>query len=480
MTTPAYTLYRPTLHQVRVFNLDPVDPPVMLAVLRTAVEHVAQVLAPEAATALRDQVAPSRQLSLQPRDVRYPLVRSTSLYPVLNQAPLHAALLAYQDGSSLLLHCIWHWDGEGDEETIRRLLTRRWSGPSEGVTGDRGESLLLTTVPLAGKECGSTHAAALFGLIAPPTEMPLLPLTLDGATLYVQQWQLPELQARWPALLLFHDREAEASAAADRLVTVDWPLVALYHLRLEHCLQDYRERVAPEIQRRMEVMSTALAQVFTPSGTNQQPPRVLTTADPNRLQDAVERLAEPQYALLETLGEAESVQHYVRRELENMQRRIAQLPMIASATAMAPGTTADTLQAALAGRAQHGLRQIEADVAQVQHQAERRTARAVEVLRTRTEIIDTLYDRLRNWVIGLLGVLLTLGQVLDKDVAKLLYTDFGVGRVWEYLGGMPLSQAQDRVLLYIRLLSIVTLTLLIAALIALWMRWHKWWKARRH
>jgi hypothetical protein len=145
---------------------------------------------------------------------------------------------------------------------------------------------------------------------------------------------------------------------------------------------------------------------------------VLTTADPNQLQDAVEQLAEPQYALLETLGEAESVQHHVRRE--------------------------------------------------------------VEVLRTRTEIIDTLYDRRRNLVIGLLGVLLTLGQVLDKDVAKLLYTDFGVGRVWEYLGGMPLSQAQDRVLLYIRLLSIVTLTLLIAALIALWMRLQKWRKARWH
>jgi hypothetical protein len=480
MTTPAYPLYRPTLHQVRVFNLDPVDPPVLLAVLRAAVEHVAQVLAPEAATALRDQVAPSRQLSLQPRDARYPLVRRTVLYPVLNQAPLHAALLVYHDGIGLLLDCIWHWDGEGDEETIRHLLTRRWSGPSEGVMGDLGESLLLTAVPPAGKECGATHAAALFHLIAPPTEMPLLPLTLDGATLYVQQWQLPD-QARWPALLLFHDRETEASAAAARLVAVDWPVVALYHLRLEHYLQDYRQRVAPDLQRCMEDMSKALAEVFTPSGTNkQQPPRVLTTADPNRLQDAVERLAEPQYALLEILGEAESVQHHVRRELENIQRRIAQLPMVASATAMAPGATADILQAALAGRAQHGLRQIEADVAQVQHQAERRTARAVEVLRIRTEIVDTLYDRLRNWVIGLLGVLLTLGQVLDKDVAKLLYTDFGVGRVWEYLGGMPLSQAQDRVLLYIRLLSIVTLTLFIAALIALWMRWHKWWKARRY
>jgi hypothetical protein len=76
-------------------------------------------------------------------------------------------------------------------------------------------------------------------------------------------------------------------------------------------------------------------------------------------------------------------------------------------------------------------------------------------------------------------VLLTLGQVLDKDVAKLLYTDFGVGRWWESLGLTPLSQAEPQVLLYIRLLSIGTLTLLLAALIALWMRWQKRWKARR-
>jgi hypothetical protein len=374
-----------------VFDREQAGTQILLAAVRAAVEHVASVLAPEAAAALRDQVAPSRQLILPPREARYPLVRSTTLYPVPSQSLLCAALFAYQEGTSLLLHFIWHWDGEGDVETVHHLLTQRWSGLPEGVMGDWGESLLLTAIPLAGKECGATHATALFNLIAPqePEQVPLTPLPLGHATLYVQERLLPR-QARWPALLLFHDRQAEASSAADRLVTVDWPLITLYHCCLERYSQDYQARVAPELARRLTAMSTALATVFARAGTNaQQLPLVLTTADPNRLQDAVEQLAEPQFALLEILGKAESAQHHMRRELENLQQRLTQMPMLASATAMAPVATADALQATLAGRAQHELRQIEADMAQVQHQAERRTARAVEVLRTRTEIIDT-------------------------------------------------------------------------------------------
>jgi hypothetical protein len=481
MTAPTHTLYRPTLHQIRVFDRGQTDAQVLLAAVQAAVEHVAHVLAPEAAEALRSQVAPSRPLILPAREARYPLVRSTTLYPVPEQLPLHAALLIYQEGANLLLHCTWHWDGEGDQDVVRHLLARCWPRPAESVTGDRGESLLLTAVPLAGKECVEANAAALFHLIAPSesAHVPLTSLVLDGATLSVQKWLLPR-QASWPALLLFHHREVEARTAADRLVTVDWPLVALYHLRLEHYLQDYRERVAPVLQRHLEMMHTTLAEVFALSGTKmRQPPRVLTTTDPQQLQGAVVRLAEPQYALLETLGEAESAQHHVRRELENLQQSLTQMPLVASTAAMAPVATAATLHAALAGHAQHGLRQIEADVAQVQHQAERRTARAVEVLRTRTDIINTLYDRRRNWLIALVGVLLTLGQVMDKDMARLLYTDFGLGPWWERLGFTPLSQATDKVILYIRLLSIAAFTLGIAALIMLWMRLQTWRRARR-
>ena len=481
MNAPAQTLYRPTLHQIRVFDREQVDSQMLLTVVRDAVEHIAHILAPEDAEALRSQVAPDRPLHLPPRQARYPLVRSTALYPVPGRTPLKAALLAYQEGTSLLLHCTWHWDGEGNAETVRLFLTQRWPGGAALQSHDRGESLLLTAVPTDGKACEASYARPLFAHLVPPeaAAIPLQDLVLDGATLYVQQWLLPR-QAPWPALVLFHDRDTEASPAADRLATVDWPLIALYHLRLEHYAQEYRERVAPALEQRLVAMRDTLKAVFTPPG--QQPlAHVLTTPDPHRLQRALVCLAQPQYALLDTLGAAENAQHHVRRELENLQQRLAHLPLVAVPGTLAPVATTDRLQATLAGRARQALRQIEADVAQVKHQAEQRTARAMEVLRTRNDILSTLYDKQRNWLIGLVGIFLALAQVLDKEVARVLYTYGGVERVWLFLGGTPVAWSQnpdDPRLFYIRLGIIVGLTLVLAMLMGVGTRLLQRWKAR--
>ena len=271
------------------------SPHLLLAVLREIVEHVAHHLAPEDADALRIQVAPNRTLRLPPREARYPIVRSTALYPVPDHTPLKTAVLAYQEGISVVLHCTWHWDGEGDDETMRHLLTRHWPGAALLPSHDCGESLLCTAVPAEGKACEFSQARSLLAHLQPPdaTAIPVQPLALDGATLYVQQWLLPQ-QTSWPALL-FHDCATEASPAADHLATVDWPLLALYHMQ---------------------------------------------------------------------------------RELANLLQRLTPLPLVAAPGTHTPVATTDRLQATLAGLAQHALRQIEADIAQIIHQAEQRTAGA--------------------------------------------------------------------------------------------------------
>ncbi|MGE3536888.1 MAG: hypothetical protein AB7N91_05540 [Candidatus Tectimicrobiota bacterium] len=484
MSAPPQALYRPTLHQIRVCERDQSEPQLLLRIVREAVEHVARALAPEAAEPLRRQVAPERPLRLPPRESRYPIVR-TGLHDVPGHEPLKAALLAYQEGTSLLLHFIWHWDGEADAATVSQLLPRRWPGLAEPPPNDRGESLLLSAVSVDEKASDILPARSLFASLTPAeaTTIPLQALELDGATLYVQQWLLPG-QTPWPALLLFHDRETEKSAAADRLATVDWPLITLYHLRLEHYAQAYRADVAPALEQRLVTMRQALSAVFTPPG-QQELPHVLTTTNPSHLQGALVRLAEPQYALLDTLGKAELAQHQVRRELENLRQRLAQLSLLPTPGALTPGATPALLQATLAGRAQQGLRQMEADVAQVKHQAEQRTARGMEVLRTRNDILNTLYDTQRNWMIALVGFFLALGQVLDKDVARVLYTHLRLDKAWRWLGRAPLPPApdlDDLTLLLIRLGIMLVLTLLLALLthtgIRLLHRWQARWPGR--
>ena len=81
---------------------------------------------------------------------------------------------------------------------------------------------------------------------------------------------------------------------------------------------------------------------------------------------------------------------------------------------------------------------------------------------------------------SLVGVFLALAQVLDKDVAQVVRTSGGVERVWRFLGFAPLRCPQtprDPLLLYIRLGSIVLLTLLIAILLGLGTHLQRW-KAR--
>ncbi len=483
MSPPPQPLYRPTLHQIRVFDRDQVTGQDLLAVVRAAVEHVSSALAPADADILRSQVAPSRALTLPPRVARYPIVRSPALCDVPGHTPLKAALLAYQEGTSLLVHGIWHWDGLGDEATVRQLLTRRWPTLAKPQPNDRGESLLVTAVAVDDKACDAALGPALMAHLIPPqaAPIPVRSLRLHGATLYVPEWLLPQ-QTPWPALLLFHDRDTEASPAADRLATVDWPLLALYHLRLEHYAQDYQARIAPPLAQRLETMRATLSAVFAPPGhPAPPPPPVLTTSNPQHLQGALVRLAQPQYALLDTLGVAESAQHHVRRELDNLRQRLAQFPLLAAPDALPPGVTVALLQEVLAGQDEQELRQIEADVAQVQYEAVQRTARAIEVLRTRNDILNTLYDKQRNWLIALVGIALALGQVLDRDVAKELYTHWGLGQVWRFLGGAAVElspNADEALLLSIRLVSIIVLTVGIAACLGLGGWLLRRWKAR--
>lgn len=160
---------------------------------------------------------------------------------------------------------------------------------------------------------------------------------------------------------------------------------------------------------------------------------------------------------------------------------LAALPLLARPGAVTEVTTVEGIQAALTGWAQQDLRQIETDVAQVQRQGVQRAAWALEVLRTRNDILNTLYDKHRNWMIALVGVGLALGQVLDRDVARWVAA-WGLDRLWLWLGwdSLGLKPPSDELpLLLIRVGSILGLTALLGAGMACGLRLLHWWQARR-
>lgn len=200
-------LYRPTLHQIHALHWHHAGQEATFACIASGLEHVARALAPEAVESLRAQLAPERRPPLHPRDARYPLVRSPALYPAPGHAPLRAAFLAYQYGTALLLHFIWHWDGEGGVATFQALHPWLWGLRTSEVletsevcrtwlASDLGEGLLLTAALLDPAANGSALAHAIVAPFGQP-ETPLTRIPLNGAALYVHL-QVPLHPVPWP------------------------------------------------------------------------------------------------------------------------------------------------------------------------------------------------------------------------------------------------------------------------------------------
>jgi hypothetical protein len=470
-------LDRLTLHQLWVLDWPSSEPAALRAAVCAALEEFAQPLQPAAAQELRQQLAADRPLPLHARDIRFPLVQSSQLYPFADEPALTAAFFAYQDGSSLLLHLLWHRTDERDQTALTQLVRHYWSGPARRGVTVVGESRLLTAVPMPESSTPDHEwvQQLLAAICSAPLKAPLAHAALGAATFYAPQW-MPHEPSAWPALLLFQDCAAEATPAADHLATVTWPQLAHYRLRLDHHYLTYRAQVAPRLEQQTQTIQERLAQVFggTDGRAGTAHMRLFQTANPQALQRALTRLAEPQYQLLAVLGAAEETRQVVARDLHNLQRSLAQVTALAGEDALLPTHAMTALNALIADRGERQLAQLQADVGKVEHEAER-AERAVEVLRTQADIFEAHYELRLTWIISVVGILLALGQIIDETVAQIFYEDLRLGALWQRWGGLPLGEGHDDLVLFgVRLLSILVLTALICGIIALWMAFQRW------
>ncbi len=411
-------LYRPTVHQIHVL---PTAGEHTFAGAEAALADLARWVPAEDVTPLRDQLAAAREREQPARDARVALVRSPDLYPVPGHSPLRTALFAYREGVSLILHLIWHWDGDGDEHTFATLRDFLWQPPSD-LGEHAGEGLLLTAALKEAVNDRATVAEALLGeLNQRPTA--LAALTLRGATLHVPR-RRPLTPAAYPAVLLFDGPEVEQTTAADRFATVIWPLVVLYTLRVEGVyLRAYRNAVDTRLHEGGEALHRRLEQLFGGEGESGR------FSSPKPAQDALASLTGAQHRLYRALTEAEEHLQDARRDLANLTDILTEAltPWQQGALLVTPAP--DAAVRLVSAPARHMVAQMEADVAQARVWAER-AARAVDALRTQADLLQAHYEWTLNWVIGLVGSALAAAQVVDSATARMLHTWVNEGLAW--------------------------------------------------
>jgi hypothetical protein len=252
-------LYRPTFHQIFALRWREAGWDCARTCVQQAVEHVV-ALAPAAAADLSTELTnqtPEPAPVVERSDLRYPLVRSTGLYPVPRRPPLFVAFYAYRDGTTLLLHLIWYFDGDAQATTFAEMQRLRWTGPGPDVAGALGEGVLLSAVPMDGTAQAVELAAEMLASFGSPEAL-LVALPLNDATLCLRRWDPPRREP-WRAVLLFDRPEVQQSPAASRLVFEEWPLVVLYRLRLDYLyLTLYCEGVPPQLEQNGQAVQQAL------------------------------------------------------------------------------------------------------------------------------------------------------------------------------------------------------------------------------
>lgn len=449
-------LYRPTLHDLRVFHV-PAAEQQAIAYVEAALEHIAAVVSVEDAGELREELEGRRDQTFA-RDLRYPLVRSRDFYPVRGCEPLTVAFFAYLEGVDLLVHIIWHLDDEADRQLFTELQRRVWSGPTDGLDRDLGQGLLLSAVVESGADTGVGLAERILTPYARPegglVELPLQ-LQPDGATLYVPA-RMPMREDPHVAVLLYTDREAEASPAADRFVTVEWPLLVLYQRRIDALyLGEYRDGLGDALRDAGTTLRRELAERFAPHpGRPAGAPALLAASNPSTAQQALAHLSGPQYRLLERLGEAERCAYEATVNLDNLRRLLRASPVLRPTGTPEGREGRDEVPASipLLRRARQMVDQMETDIAAARLLAER-AERAVDVIQTQADVLEATYERLLSFIIGVVGTALAVGEVVDPTTARVLYREWGLGVLWEAVGLAPLGpEDADEVLLGVRLL----------------------------
>jgi hypothetical protein len=284
-------------------------------------------------------------------------------------------LFAYQEGTSLLIHSIFQ-GGFTSPASHRK------------IHGDLGIALLFTAVA-AGR--GAQNDAACL-LQASAIQFPLS----DGV-LFLPDHMPLHIDA-WRAAIFFDSGRHEDSLAAGRLVTVEWPRIVQYHLRLDHLyINEYRSRVASQQAQLDSDLRDTLGASF--SGQRKLKPSHLISS-----------ISRAQYALLNTLGEADRLTREARRELDNL------------STASLSMTSASA--SAITGRGHLFVAQMAADVAAMQSSVER-ADRAIAALRAQADIQIADNTRRLMWIAAVIGVVAAVPPLVGDDLASSIYTAVG-------------------------------------------------------
>jgi hypothetical protein len=458
-------LYRPALHQISVVRWEGAKRADVLSAVERALEHGARDLDPETHAYLRKQLEshrPDTSPALKQRDLRYPLVRSAAMYDVPGQPGVQAAFNALQVGTDVLAYGVWQYKDSAAIATFGQLKHRIWSRDVIQAPNYLGEGFLLTA---ALEDVAPDPVAVAEEMLSPfgSSEANLIAYPLGGATVFLRDWSPVDIHP-WYAAVLFQNRNLEATRAADRFASVDWLLVVRHFVRLEHnYLTDYRASRASGLANAETALRAALHTTFDIDVANpDSAPRFMATRHPQPAQRALTQLSGPQFTLLQEIEAAELCPRRGRLDLGNLEQASWRAAGLALPVA-APRENQEALVNAICQRGRQWIAQMESDVEHARLTLDR-AASAVQVLATHVNVLQAWYERKLAWVIGVVGAVLAMGQLLGGNTAALVYHELGVGWVWESFGGRPLKAGDDDpVLLYVLALG-MSLPLIVALL----------------
>jgi hypothetical protein len=413
-------------------------------------------------------------------------VLSRDLGLTTGEPSLQRYFRAYQRAGAVLLHTTWLSGGQADVALFARRVRMLQRVPHFSQV-ELGVAYLWTVAVAEGHLIADEDALirAILEEAGGSTRRP--PVRLPGMTLFADP--LDRLhEAPLQDVALFDSPAVEQSPAVRYLTLDAWPLWCLVRLRLRHVYRiEHRQRLRPLLKEASDELGWILNDILgqregtdQPKGADQ--PTVLVRPRLDELQDAVKRLGRPQYLMLERLAKAEEWLKAARLELENLERSMASTvdalqQQAGGARSTGPYTE---LNEALAASPRHDLGQMDVDLLRFRHLKDR-TASAVQILATQTEILEAGYERRLNRIISIIsvvGVALAVGEIVDEKAAEAIYCRgcLGLGRLWEALRGLPPTQSPDGLALLFVRISIIIIIILVALVWLLYklVRWSAW------
>lgn len=410
---------------------------------------------------------------------------------------------AFEYNKTSVIQLMWEWKSI-EADGLRAALEKvAWSPTKPAETGAQPaksatlpkvsmpEHRLAVAVETERARQRATAQVLMKQLVADPDLVDTLQeVRMEGGTFFFSRESAA--MRPWPAVLLFDSEEMESSPEVGRYLLQEWPVTVMYALRIANHsapLVTESEVLRSQSTRMLNVLDPYLAGV-NPPGTSQTTPgsgsaprkrareqardsKILHAQSPEYLQKALNQIQEPKVALIRSTASVERKRMVIQNDLESLERHAHMLShMRTTASSAGLGASSaehlvllDILSAAWSG----GLRQIDANLKWAQHMLEE-AASASTLLQTQADILEAQFERKLAMGVGIVGVLLALGQIIDAQVTSVVYCTW-LGAVWEALGlPQPGTLVPDRPLLWFRLTIIVVLWALFSMLVTQWVR----------